>query len=174
MLEIDTYIFSRNIKHYKSTKHWNRSIENPNGAPRAAIPYCSTIEAERTWYCGPFDIIDTSWLSHTHIIYSCQLSNLVFLNVNFDTLKLYWEWISFYCRYVLILFADFPDFIWKDIYSKRDFVQIVWKLGWSIETSALENPRPRPQSSRVFEVKGSLFFKFRGFSSLREPIKSRT
>ena len=60
MLKMNTYTFSKSIKLYKSRKLWNRSIENPNGAPGAAIPYCSTIEAERTWYCGPFDIIDTS------------------------------------------------------------------------------------------------------------------
>ena len=40
-------------------------------------------------------------------------------------------------------------------------------LGWSIEASKLENPRPQPRVSRVLEVEGSLFSKFRGSSRSR-------
>ena len=50
-------------------------------------------------------------------------------------------------------------------YSKAPRVSmIIWRsvLGWSIEASTLEKPRPRPRISRVFEAEGQIFLHFRG------------
>ena len=56
---------------------------------------------------------------------------------------------------------DFPKTLYGGYLSFNVNLSIN-KLGWSIEASTLEKPRPQPRISRVFEAEGQIFLHFRG------------